>query len=212
MGLVLFAASAVELVLTSWMLRPALLGGRHIVNPLTRSGRQQDGASQAGSVYIDATPWVPIVTDLLQAEFAFQTNPSEANLDSLYLSGTPLFQQAVDHHNQLVSGGFSIVGRNPRLVDLKVVSVGEQAQLVATVVHPQRHLVDSGGEIVGVRNAERRSVMLWLAAMSDATYRMADSMEMGATSFEHDPESEQVVETDLSAQPVVDASPGHLPA
>ena len=214
LGLVLFLASAIEVVVTSWMIRPAVLGGRRILNPLTRSIRHhQHDELQSATVHIDPEPWVPIVEELLQAEFAFQSDPSGADLESLYLSGTSLFHQAVEHHRQLESGGFSIVGRKPRLVDLRVVSVAEQANLIATVDHPLRHLIGSDGGIVGVRNAERRSVMLWLTAMSDATYRMADSVEMDATAFESEPDPANASQPAESGyQPITGPATGHVGA
>jgi hypothetical protein len=73
-----------------------------------------------------------------------------------------------------------IVGRSPQLRSIRVVSGRDPVTLAVTVDHPIRQLVDRNGKIVGVRKPERRSVMLWLTAVADGSFRIGDSVELGA--------------------------------
>lgn len=181
LGLVMLVVAVVEVVVLSWLLRPVTVigdGHQHALNITTRLMAIVQSVDDEGGDGSYGGPWAGVVNDLLQTEFSFQVQPRAAQLDDLYLLGTPLYQQATEHHNQLVEAGFRIAGQPPRLVEARVVKIEEQANLVVTVDHPLRQLIGPDGAVAGVRRAERRSVMLWLAAMSDGTYRMADSVEL----------------------------------
>ncbi|MCP3992130.1 MAG: hypothetical protein GY724_23870 [Actinomycetia bacterium] len=182
LGIVSFVAIAVEIVVGIWLLRPAIMGTRAITHlasqPVDRALRTLSGAGNLDE--LEHQRWAGIVAELLAAEFQFQADPGLANMETVFQADTPLFRKAVEHHQNLAGAGLRIIGRAPQLRTVQIVASSPQATVAVTVDHPVRQLVDQAGKIVGVRRAERRSVMLWLAPHDNGTHRIADSVELGA--------------------------------
>jgi hypothetical protein len=181
LGVVLFVAVGIELVIGLWLLRPAVLGTRAIFHFAAQPVRDvlRALAGQPGADDPDQQRWTQLVAQLLAAEFDFQADPGVASMDSVFEPDTPLFRKAVEHHQSLASAGLRIIGRPPQLRSVRMVAVSPVPTVAVTVDHPIRQLIDEAGKIVGVRKAERRSVMLWLAEHGEG-YRIADSVELGA--------------------------------
>ncbi len=207
-GLGLFVAVIIELLIGIALLRPAILGQRAAFHTAARPVRvalhsgtdRQSGLSLAAEDPV----WRRTVGDLLQAEFRFQSEPSAADLDVVFVRDTPLYRQAESHHQNLAKAGLRIVGRSPQLRSLKTVSGRPPITLAVTVDHPIRHLVDTDGKVVGVRKPERRSGVLWLAAESDGSYRIAESVELGSVLLQAEedlPEAEDAEIRDVSQAP-----------
>jgi hypothetical protein len=175
----------IETVVGVWLLRPVMLGGRAIRHfasqPVKLAIESLTGSSVSSQA--EHRAWVDVMIGLLETEFSFQADPTAADISSVFVDGTPLFDSSVDHHANLVEAGLRIVGRKPQLRALRVVSNAAPPTLVVTVDHPVRQLLDDDGKIVGVRQAERRSVMLWMMMQRDGTYRIADSVELGSTAL-----------------------------
>ncbi len=201
-GLGLLAAVVIELLTGVLLLRPALLGQRAAFHTAARpvriaihSGGEQDSSDGIGP---EDPTWRRVVGDLLQAEFRFQSQPTDADLDAVFVRDTPLFRQAASHHASLADAGLRIVGRSPRLRSLKTVSGRSSLTLAVTVDHPERHLVDRGGTVVGVRKPERRSGVLWLSEEFDGSFRIAESVELGSVPL---PEEDPSIETEPGGTP-----------
>ncbi len=189
-GLGLFVALTIELLIGIALLRPAILGQRAAFHTAARPVRialHAGNDRQTGTRLAAEDPvWRRTVGDLLQAEFRFQSEPSAADLDAVFVRDTPLHRQADTHHRNLADAGLRIVGRSPQLRSLKTVSGRSPIILAVTVDHPIRHLVDADGKVVGVRKPERRSGVLWLAAEDDGSYRIAESVELGSVVLQED--------------------------
>ncbi|MGH1487891.1 MAG: hypothetical protein ACRBK7_00605 [Acidimicrobiales bacterium] len=183
-GLGLFAAVLIELLAGALLLTPALLGQRAAFHTAVRPVRIALHATADRADDEQAGPedpaWRRVVGDLLQAEFRLQAHPAEADLDMVFVPDTPLFRQAATHHASLGQADLRIVGRSPRLRSLKTISGRSSVSLAITVDHPERHLVDRSGSVVGVRKPERRSGVLWLSEMADGSFRIAESVELGS--------------------------------
>ena len=184
-GILLAVVILIETVVGIWFLRPVMLGGRTISHFAARPVRLalDSLAGSRVSSQAEHRAWVDVIKGLLETEFSFQADPAAADISSVFVAETPLFRKSLDHHLNLADAGLRIVGRQPQLRALRVVSNAAPATLVVTVDHPIRQLLDDAGKIVGVRQAERRSVMLWMVMQSDGSYRIADSVELGATSL-----------------------------
>jgi hypothetical protein len=181
LAIVLVVGIVIELVIGGWLLRPGLLGSRaisHFAAQPVRSALRALAGGGAGEG--DGEAWIGVVDYLLHAEFSFQTDAGSADLDAVYMPATALHRQATEHQASLISAGLRIVGRSPQLRSIRVVSGRDPVTLAVTVDHPIRQLVDRNGKIVGVRKPERRSVMLWLTAVADGSFRIGDSVELGA--------------------------------
>ncbi|MGI9595766.1 MAG: hypothetical protein ACR2QK_06385 [Acidimicrobiales bacterium] len=209
-GLGLLAAVVVELLTGIVLLRPALLGQRAAFHTAVRpvrialhSGNERQSEATLGP---EDPTWRRVVGDLLQAEFRLQSQPGDADLDSVFVRDTPLFRQATTHHGNLADAGLRIVGRSPRLRSLKTVSGRSPITLAVTVDHPERHLVDGTGSVVGVRKPERRSGVLWLSDDGDGSFRIAESVELGSVPLPGESEGsggeEWEVGSDDEASPV----------
>ena len=184
-GLGLLAAAIVEVLMGVMVLRPALLGQRAAFHTAVRPVRVAmhsgtDPRTESANGPEDPT-WRRVVGDLLQAEFRLQSQPADADLESVFVRDTPLYRQAATHHDNLADAGLRIVGRSPRLRSLKTVTARSPITLAVTVDHPERQLVDAVGNVVGVRKAERRSGVLWLHHEPDGSFRIAESVELGST-------------------------------
>ncbi len=184
-GILLAVVILIETVVAIWLLRPVMLGSRAISHFASKPVKVALEALNGSTVssQVEHRAWVDVVIGLLEAEFSFQADPAAADIASVFIPETPLFVDSFDHHRNLADAGLRIVGRQPRLRALRVVSNSPPATLVVTVDHPVRQLVDGRNKIVGVRQAERRSVMLWMIMQHDGTYRIADSVELGSTSL-----------------------------
>ncbi|MEM7340327.1 MAG: hypothetical protein AAF467_16840 [Actinomycetota bacterium] len=181
-GIVLLVALAIEIVIGLSMLRAAALGSRAISRLAAGSVR---GALRVLSGEDEENPeqthghWVPVVDALLRNEFRLQASPAHADIGSVFETGTDLFVQAQAHHQNLAGAGLRIQGRDPQLSELRVVTLSPRPTFVVTVDHPDRDLVDVDSRVVGVRQPERRSVMVWLDEGADGVYRIHDSVELG---------------------------------
>ncbi|MEM8924294.1 MAG: hypothetical protein AAGD35_12400 [Actinomycetota bacterium] len=180
-GVVLALLLVVQIVVSLWLFRPALLGVRAVASaagrPVVRALQSITG--HAGTPEIEAR-WGDVIGELLHTEFQFQADPAMANMEKVFVGDTPLFRNAVDHHRSLADAGLRIVGRSPILRSLQVVSDGPVPTVNVTVDHPARQLIDNADRVVGVRKAERRTMMLWLNETADGDFRVADSVELGA--------------------------------
>lgn len=178
LAVVLVITAIVESMAGMWLLRPPVVGDRALrflaVHPVEAALK---------TVLAPATPddqrWTRVVTDLLAAEQALQTDPAGGDLDRVFVPGTPLHRKATDHHAHLAEAGLRVLGRDPQLRMVRVVGTSPTVTLTVTVDHPPRQLVDAAGSVLGVRKPERRSVMLWLQPEPGGSHRIADSVELG---------------------------------
>ncbi len=178
LAVVLVITAIVEALAGMWLLRPPVVGDRALrflaVHPVQAALRAV--LAPAGA---DDQRWTRVVTDLLAAEQALQTDPAGGELDRVFVPGTPLHRKATDHHVHLAEAGLRVLGRDPQLRMVRVVGTKPTVTMTVTVDHPPRQLVDAAGAVLGVRKPERRSVMLWLQPEPDGSHRIADSVELG---------------------------------
>lgn len=178
LAVVLVITAIVEALAGLWLLRPPVVGDRALrflaVHPVQAALRAV--LAPAGA---DDQRWTRVVTDLLAAEQALQTDPAGGDLDRVFVPGTPLHRKATDHHVHLAEAGLRVLGRDPQLRTVRVVGTKPTVTMTVTVDHPPRQLVDAAGAVLGVRKPERRSVMLWLQPEPDGSHRIADSVELG---------------------------------
>ncbi len=146
-----------------------------------------------GRVVPSAPEWRRIIGGLLRAEFEFQSDPGAADLATVFVTGTPLWDELVDHHAKLRAAGVRVTGRGPMVRVARVVNDSSPVTLEVTVDHPVRHLVDAHGKVVGRRNAERRNGMLWLLQDPSGRYRIAEAVDLGAS-------NDAVVDADAPAE------------
>ena len=181
-GILMAVVILIKTVVGMWLLRPAVLGSRAISHFASRPVRAALEALNGTSVTSQAEhkAWTEVINNLLWTEFSFQADPSAADIDSVFVADTALYRKSAEHHVNLQKAGLRIIGRRPQLRALRIVSNSAPATVVATVDHPVRQLTGDSGKVVGVRKAERRSVMLWLEMQRDGSYRIADSVELGA--------------------------------
>ncbi len=245
LGVAVAAGLVIELLIGTWLLRPAVLGERALgLSLLGRSGRNPaDGFDPAGTAVRadlleaetddDATSdrvaligvdealaqdplapsvstvdlddesraddvvapvtqpaadvrvppmdpeWRRIVSGLLRAEFDFQTHPVRAQLETVFIDGTPLFGELTDHNRRLRASGLRVVGRGPTVHKLTVVNDGSPVTLAVTVDHPPRQLDDRDGKLLGTRAAERREGLLWLVRDPSGRHRIAEAVDLG---------------------------------
>jgi hypothetical protein len=124
--------------------------------------------------------WRRIVSGLLREEFRFQTEPDHADLATVFVEDTPLFGELAQHNLRLRQNGLKIRGEGPTLVSVKAVNDGDPVTVAITVDHPSRQLLSAEGKLLGVRAAERRDGMLWLAQDPSGRYRIAEAVDMGS--------------------------------
>ncbi len=206
LGVALAVGLTIELLVGTWMLRPVLLGRRVTGTRGRRSGRVEldalgepvelelAGTGHAVNESIAADPpttvgaadgdlldpqWRRVVAGLLRAEFAFQTDPDRAELDTVFVADTPVFAELTEHNRRLRTAGFRVSGDGPRLLKVRAVNTGSPVTLAITVDHPERRLVDRDGRVLGVRRGERRDGMLWLVQDPSGRYRIAEAVDLG---------------------------------
>jgi hypothetical protein len=180
-GIALAVAAIIEVVLGIWLLRPVIIGeqtlrsgspggrGRSII------GRR--GPSEGEPVNPE---WRRVVSGLLREEFRFQTEPDEADLGTVFVEDTPLYSELSQHNLRLRQNGLKIRGEGPTVVSVKAVNDGDPVTVAITVDHPSRQLLAADGRLLGVRAAERRDGMLWLAQDPSGRYRIAEAVDMGS--------------------------------
>lgn len=125
------------------------------------------------------TEWRRIVSNLLRQEFAFQTEPEKAELETVFVDSTPLFGELQEHNRRLRQSGLQVQGDGPILRKVTAVNTGSPVTLAVTVDHPPRQLLDRNGRLLGTRPAERRDGMLWLIQDPSGRYRIAEAVDLG---------------------------------
>lgn len=128
---------------------------------------------------VDDPDWKRIVGGLLRSEFECQAEPSKAELASVFVEETPLFEEVSSHNLRLLHTGLRIEGDGPRLRSLEVVNTSSPIAISVTVEHPRRYLVDSAGRQIGQRTPELREGMLWLMQDPSGRYRIAEAIDLG---------------------------------
>ncbi|MFW2384120.1 MAG: hypothetical protein ACN4GZ_20375 [Acidimicrobiales bacterium] len=180
-GIALAVAVLIEVVLGIWLLRPVIVGEQTLrsVSPGIRGrtimGRR--GPSEGEPVNPE---WRRVVSGLLREEFRFQTEPDQADLGTVFVEDTPLFGELAQHNLRLRQNGLKIRGEGPTVVSVKAVNDGEPVTVAITVDHPSRQLLSADGKLLGVRAAERRDGMLWLAQDPSGRYRISEAVDMGS--------------------------------
>lgn len=141
----------------------------------------------------DSSPqWRRIVGGLLRDEFSFQLDPKRAQLETVFVSATPLFGELESHNQRLRKAGLRIDGDGPQLAKVSALNLDSPVTLAVTVDHPERRLHDATGKLVGVRKPERRHGMLWLVQDPSGRYRIAEAVDLGAGEGSHPSHSERV--------------------
>lgn len=204
LGVALAVGLTIELLVGTWMLRPVLLGRRVSGTFGRRSGRVAldalgepvalelvgGGVSESPEADVPSASaaadgdqldpqWRRVVAGLLRAEFAFQTDPDRAELDTVFVADTPVFAELTEHNRRLRTAGFRVSGDGPRLLKVRAVNTGSPVTLAITVDHPERRLVDRDGRVLGVRRGERRDGMLWLVQDPSGRYRIVEAVDLG---------------------------------
>ncbi len=150
--------------------------------------------------------WRIIVEQLLQAEFAFQTDPARACLEDVFVDGTAVFNELAEHNRRLRTADFRVVGDGPVVQRVHVVNNDSPVALTITVDHPERQLLDADDKVLGVRRFERRDGMIWLIRGEDGRYRIAEAIDLGTTDNENLPISpEPTAEADRTDAGTTDA-------
>lgn len=183
LGIALAVGIILELLLATWTLRPVVLGDRAIrlLNSPIPLSRGLIGARSSDNLGRIDPEWRRVVSGLLRAEFGFQTEPSSAELATVFVEGTPLFGELSAHNVRLRESGLRVSGEGPKLLKVKAVNDGSPVTLAITVDHPPRQLLDRDGKLLGVRPAERRDGMLWLSQDPSGRYRIAEAVDMGSS-------------------------------
>ncbi len=153
--------------------------------PQTVFARKEDSVEVAPSgVETDDPEWRRIVGGLLRAEFDCQKTPDRAQFETVFVEGTPLFSELIEHNKRLRQAGLRVEGRGPVLRKLTKVNDDSPVTVVVTVDHPPRQLIDANDRILGTRPAERRDGMLWLVQGPSGRYRIAEAVDLGTTEVE----------------------------
>ncbi len=138
------------------------------------------------AVETDDPGWRRIVSGLLRSEFDFQKTPGKAQFETVFVEGTPLFSELLEHNKRLRRAGLRVDGRGPVLRKLTAVNQESPVTVVVTVDHPPRHLLDAHDRVLGTRPAERRDGMLWLVQDPSGRYRIAEAVDLGTTEVTRD--------------------------
>ncbi len=180
-GIAIAVAALFEIFLGIWLLRPVVLGEQALrsavqsVNGRSVMGRR--GPREGEPVNPE---WRRVVSSLLREEFRFQTEPENADLGTVFVEDTPLFGELAQHNLRLRQNGLKIRGEGPSVISVKAVNDGDPVTVAITVDHPSRQLLASDGRLLGVRAAERRDGMLWLAQDPSGRYRISEAVDMGS--------------------------------
>ncbi len=194
LGVAVAIGVTIELLVGTWLLRPVVQGERAAgISRVRRPSRAvQLGLDEltgrdtpsASSTVLDLAAevdpeWRRIVGGLLRAEFECQAEPSKAELASVFVEQTPLFEEVSNHNRRLIETGLRIEGDGPKLRALDVVNTSSPIAIAVTVEHPRRYLVDAGGRQIGQRTPEIREGMLWLMQDPSGRYRIAEAIDLG---------------------------------
>ena len=189
-GFGLAVALIIEITLGILVLRPALLGEEAAYHSVARPLRSKLHTGQRRQrhqpISVDDPAWRRLVSDLLMAEFALQTDPAATRVAEVFLEGTPLYTQASEQHRNLLASGLRVSGRAPQIKRVETFREGPSIMVSVTVDHPERHLVDSEGRVYGIRRAQRRSTMLWLVGLDSGAVRIAESIDTGSVPLDVD--------------------------
>lgn len=193
LGVAVAAGAVIELLIGTWLLRPAVLGTRaagavaprpaFTLRPITTTpavaSAEDNDEIELTAPAIDTAEWRRIVAGLLRAEFECQSFPDRAALETIFVEGTPLFDEVAVHNRRLVDTGLRVTGRGPTIHQVSAVNPGSPVTLSMVVDHPVRHLIDASGRQIGQRAAERREGMLWLVQDPSGRYRIAEAVDLG---------------------------------
>ena len=180
-GIALAVAVMIEIVLGIWLLRPVILGEQALRSAVpSLNGRSILGRRGPREGEPVNPEWRRVVAGLLREEFRFQTEPDDADLGTVFVEDTPLFGELAQHNLRLRQNGLKIRGEGPSVISVKAVNDGDPVTVAITVDHPSRQLLASDGRLLGVRAAERRDGMLWLAQDPSGRYRIAEAVDMGS--------------------------------
>ncbi|MFV0526563.1 MAG: hypothetical protein ACK5RL_18920 [Acidimicrobiales bacterium] len=177
----LAALVVVTVVAVLWLVEPTVIGDR-LVEDLARDPVRQVLAS-IGTVDDEAgyRARADAVTRLLAEESMSRAEPATIDLTRIYLPGTAALHEAADRQDRLLAGGLTMHGDPPRITAVVPVGDGPPAVLAVTVEEPQRELVGDAGAVLGVRRAERRSLLVWLVSGVDGEPRIADMVEVATS-------------------------------
>lgn len=141
--------------------------------------------------------WGRVVSGLLRSEFEFQRHPDQAQLETVFVGGTPLFGELREHNLRLRTTGLWVRGADPKLEKLTVANEGSPTTVAVTVLHPTRQLLDRDGRELGTRPAERREGLLWLVQDPSGRHRIAEAVDLGVVTpsqpFDADAEVDDTV-------------------
>ena len=85
-----------------------------------------------------APEWRRIVGGLLRSEFDCQAEPASAELASVFVEETPLFEEVSNHNARLIQTGLRVQGDGPKLRALEVVNqAGRRRHLQPPPQHPR---------------------------------------------------------------------------
>ena len=207
LGVAVAVGVIIELLVGMWLLRPVVQGERAagIARNVGRGARSTERASSldreistdtndldrltkkarrrsvrpAPVSLVDDPDWKRVVGGLLRSEFECQAEPAKAELASVFVEETPLFEEVSSHNLRLLDTGLRIEGDGPKLRSLEVVNTSSPIAISVTVEHPRRYLVDSTGRQIGQRTPELREGMLWLMQDPSGRYRIAEAIDLG---------------------------------
>ncbi|MGH1506285.1 MAG: hypothetical protein ACRBI6_22230, partial [Acidimicrobiales bacterium] len=145
---------------------------------LSAAGNTADLAPAPTRPAIDPA-WGRVVSGLLRSEFEFQRHPDRAQLETVFVDGTPLFGELREHNLRLRTTGLWVRGADPKLEKLTVANEGSPTTVAVTVLHPTRQLLDRDGRELGTRPAERREGLLWLVQDPSGRHRIAEAVDLG---------------------------------
>ena len=202
LGVAVAVGVVIELLVGMWLLRPVVQGERAAGIRRIRPSSIPEGfsperlvperslAKRAGRLARATAPVVPatgdtepewrrIVGGLLRAEFDCQSAPTTAELASVFVEQTPLFEEVSNHNARLVQTGLRVQGDGPKLRALDVVNTSSPIAISVTVEHPRRYLIDAGDRQIGQRSPEIREGMIWLMQDPSGRYRIAEAIDLG---------------------------------
>jgi len=192
LGVAVAVGVVIELLIGMWLLRPVVQGERAAGIKRDRSSTTLNGFLPERSARLlggadpvvveddDAAPeWRRIVGGLLRSEFDCQAEPASAELATVFVEETPLFEEVSNHNARLIQTGLRVQGDGPKLRALDVVNTTSPIAISVTVEHPRRYLIDASDRQIGQRNPEIREGMLWLMQDPSGRYRIAEAIDLG---------------------------------
>ncbi len=173
------------------ILGPALLGQGAVFHRLLRpfrSALHPDRPSMTVSASLGErnvrSRWTDVATELMDADFRIQGDPDAHKEEEVALLGTPIFDEVRLRQARMRQAGLKVAGDGPVVRRVDLVRDGRCPSISLTVDHPQRTLIAEGGNVVGVRRPERKSMVVWLAADADGRFVIAELVETGTFPLE----------------------------